>query len=233
MYGRQTEEEGCAVNSCRCSCPQRQRCRLTCRPPRPPLPPRWTQKGYFLPVRYNLSSSKQFGMSYEYHKHPKKNWGQPPAFRLPPADRTGSEKIDVPSSILNKRTIHVHMHQGGTGRYLFFSRPYSPFLFAEGNVRWVSLLASASAGIIGFPRRGIFLHSLPFAPLQPSLFSFGFSLLSWPTPERAGGWFGSEENGDELPGSQSLARWCRSCGLVSSGLERTQPHLYVVWCGGG
>lgn len=179
MYGRQTEEEGCAVNSCRCSCPQSRRCRLTCRPPPPyPLPPRWTQKGYFLPVRYNPSSSKQFGMSYEYHKHPKKNWGQPPAFRLPPADRTGSEKIDVPSSILNKRTIHVHMHQGGTRRYLFFSRPYSPFLFAEGNGRWVSLLASASAGIIGFPRRGIFLHSLPFAPLQPSLFSFGFSLLS-------------------------------------------------------
>lgn len=87
-------------------------------------------------------------MSYEYHKHPKKNWGQPPAFRLPPADRTGSEKIDVPSSILNKRTIHVHMHQGGTGRYLFFSRPYSPFLSRKGTY-------------VGFP----FLHLL----LQVSL----------------------------------------------------------------
>lgn len=41
-------------------------------------PPRWTQKRLF--SSRPLQPNKHLGMSYEYHKHPKKNWGQPPAF---------------------------------------------------------------------------------------------------------------------------------------------------------
>lgn len=172
-------------------------------------------------------------MSYEYHKHPKKNWGQPPAFRLPHADRTGSEKTDVPSPILNKRTVHVHMRQGGTGWYSFF--PVFSFRGREHVGFGIPFLHGMRLLQVSLDFQGgvsaIFLHSLLFAPLQPFLFSFGFALLSRPTPEREVGRLVAKRtgtNGDELPGSQSLARWCRSCGLVSSGLERTQPHLYVV-----
>lgn len=145
---------------------------------RPPPPPGGRKKGYFFPVRYNPSSNKQFGMSYEYHKHPKKNWGQPPAFRLPSTD--GSEKTD-------KRTVPLHMRQGGTGRYLFFSRLFPVFSFRgrESTLGFPSCMAYVFCRYHWILKEGYFLHSLLFAPLRFNLpfFPLG-SLSSHDLPQR-------------------------------------------------
>lgn len=169
-------------------------------------------------------------MSYEYHKHPKKNWGQPPAFRLPHADRTGSEKTDVPSPILNKRTVHVHMRQGETGWYLFFPvfsfRGREHVGFGIPFLHGMQVSLDFQGGV-----SAIFLHSLLFAPLQPSLFSLGFSLLSRPTLERAGGLLVAGRTGTNSARSQSLARWCT--WILWFGLEWTGTYTASLVRGGG
>lgn len=139
-------------------------------------------------------------MSYEYHKHPKKNWGQPPAFRLPHADRTGSEKTDVPSPILNKRTVHVHMRQGGTGWYLFF--PVFSFRGREHVGFGIPFLHGMRLLQVSLDFQGgvsaIFFAQPPFR--SASTFPFFARVLSPLTtyPREGRRFVGSGTNGDKL-----------------------------------
>lgn len=197
--------------------PPTQRCRSTSRTP----PPVAAKKVIFFP---SATTQRHLGMSYEYHKHPKKNWGQPPAFCLPLADRTGSEKTDV-------QTDEPYMYicaKGGRGGIYSFPVPFHLFFSRKGayvEFPFLHLLLQVSLDFEG----GVYFAQPPFR--SASTFPFFLRVLSPLTtyPREGRRFVGSGTNGDELPRSQSLARWCRSCGVVSTGLEHTQPHL----CGGG